>query len=139
MSAGRMYVRECGKGHELVAMVPGEREQRLAERAELAAEAIGEARLANLGSRLYVALTNAHREMCDFAFAQAMAASRALGNAIAQDFTVTCAGCLERLDIEATEELGNERFCRQCAAETRAEMADLARSDEYDYRYDRGL
>lgn len=139
MSAGRMYVRPCGKGHELVAMVPGQREQWLAERAELAAEAIGEARLANLGSRLYDALTAAHRELCDFAFTHAMAASRAFGNSIAQTFEVECEGCGEEYDIEATERIGEHHYCRQCAAEQKAEAADCLLSDWFDSNYDRGL
>lgn len=137
---GTYVLRNVSKnGREFICEMPGQREQWLAERAEHAAEAIGEARLANLGSRLYDALTAAHRELCDFAFDRAMAASRALGNAVAQEFTVECEGCGEPHDFEATEAIGDDRYCRPCAAEQKAEAADMLCSDWFDSNLDRGL
>ncbi len=137
---GTYVLRNVSKnGREFICEMPGQREQWLAERAELAAEAIGEARLANLGSRLYDALTAAHRELCDFAFTHAMAASRALGNSIAQEFTVECQGCGDTFDVEATELIGEDHYCRQCATEQKAEAARMLCSDWFDYNDDRGL
>lgn len=61
-----------------------------------------------------------------------------LSRSVAQEFLVECAGCFEPYDIEATEQIGNDRFCRGCAHQVRIDAAECMRSDEHDFHYDRG-
>jgi hypothetical protein len=136
MSAGKMFLRPCGQGHELVAILQA-RSERAIERADRIDAALTPTRWVfdpKWSDRAYELLG----KLFDRAHELNGRARRLLDMRPMPDFIVECAWCDEAHDIESTELVGAQRYCRGCAPIARAEAAEAYRSDEYDYHHDRG-
>lgn len=137
MTAPRMYVRACGQGHELVAIVTPETLHAKAERALTLAEANGNAAVAAVGSGRLSAYdtlrARAHR-LFDAAHRYAAQAREAIAREIAAPVLIQCAQCGKDTNAaDLVPQDDDEDICRQCHSDNVEEGNRLIEEDWANY------
>lgn len=147
MTAPRMYVRACGQGHELVAIVTPEMLHKRAARAVERGEKIGNRAVASLNEYAPIgyyrrAFALAHR-CFDLAYELARKADAlrvALSREIAAPVRVECPQCgSEVYAADLVPQDDDEDICRACHSDNVEEGNRLLASDWNDYNHDRGV